>query len=169
MKTPYKQGSIDGMCGYYSIINAIHYLKPNITEKKAEKLLRELVITNKMFFYMNYLDGIYFENILSLTKNISILDSTLTFTPLFEDDVFEDVYEYLSCLEEHMADNKVCILSVGNPWHHWTVLTKIHKEKITLFDSYYGNKTISFDMLSLKRKKHMFKLHTDESLLVTYK
>jgi hypothetical protein len=169
MKIPYKQGSIDGMCGYYSIINAIHYLKSNITEKKAEKLLRELVNTNKMFFYKNYVEGVYFEQIISLTKTISKLDSTLTFTPLFEDDVFEDVYEYLSCLEEHMADNKVYILSVGSPWHHWTVLTKIQREKIYLFDSYYGNKTISFDMLSLKQKKGIFKLHTDESLLVTYK
>lgn len=173
MKQPYKQGILDGMCGFYSIINAIHYLKPNMTAKRGEKLLMSMVKRKKDTFHTLYMHGMYFNVLVKLTDSVLKKDfPSMSHFICFEDEEFEDQYEYLSCLERHIVPGKsVAIISIGHPWHHWTVVSKINlkKEKLHLFDSYYNCKTIPFSELSLKRGKDKFELFTHETLIVSRK
>jgi hypothetical protein len=179
MKKPYKQGLLDGMCGFYSIINSIHYLKADFTEKQAEKLLKNMVKTKPNTFHKLYLDGTYFENVIDLLKHVIQCErgfSDLEYTVPFEDDVFDDAYEYVACLDEQIdSKNKVAIFSVGEPWNHWTVATKIDtkQEKIRLFDSYFdvkdkGNK-LSFGDLSIKQEKDKYHIYTYETIIISKK
>jgi hypothetical protein len=177
MKQPYKQGILDGMCGFYSIINALHYLKPNMNSKKSESVLMTMVKTKRDSFHSLYMHGMYFEILVNLVDRIMKQKdkhgfSNISHFACFEDEEFEDHYEYLSCLEEYVVPEKsVAIISIGHPWHHWTVTTKVDlkKEKLHLFDSYYDRKNLSFSDLSIKRKKDKFQLYTHETLIITKK
>lgn len=173
MKQPYKQGILDGMCGFYCIINALHYLKPNMSVKRSEIFLKSMVKFKKKSFSFLYLNGTYFKTIVdllefSLTENEGFSD--ITYKVHFEDDVFEDHYEYLACLgQEINYDNTAAIISIGHPWHHWTVATKVNEntEKLHVFDSYYDSRTIPYKELSLKRKKNRLQLYTHETIVLT--
>lgn len=178
-REPYQQGILDGMCGFYSIINAIYYLKPaSITPAKAEKLLRSMVKTKPRSFHKMYLEGTYFENVVDLIKHVINYErgyADIDFEVLYEDEVFDDVYEYLSCLNEQIDGKKsVAIISIGYPLHHWTVATKVdlRKEKLFLFDSYkdyYKNDYFDFNKLNLKKRENGFQLYTYETLVVRKK
>ena len=177
MKKPYKQGLLDGMCGFYSVINAIHFLKPGINTVKAEKLLKNMIKIKPYSFHNLYCDGTYYENVVHLVKhtlnNIHGYKDLSYSTP-FEDDTFDDAYEYTSCLKEFVdGKNSVAIVSVGHPWYHWTVISKVDtkEENIQLFDSYFnledkGSK-LSIKDLSLKKKEKKFELYTYETIIIT--
>lgn len=179
MKKPYKQGLLDGLCGFYSVINAIHYLKDDVNTIKAEKLLKSMILTKPYSFHSLFCDGTYYENVLKLVKhtcnNVHGYKDLNYATP-FEDDVFEDAYEYAACLNEQIDGKKsVAIVSVGYPWYHWTVISKVDtkEEKIHLFDSYFdledkGSK-LSFKDLSLKKKNKKFEIFTYETIIISKK
>lgn len=176
MKEPYQQGTLDGMCGFYSIINALHFLKPNLTTKKSEKLLQTMVKYKKQSFYRLYLEGTYFSTIHDLLK-FTLKEkylSNITYETPYSCDIFEDQYEFLSCLNEYFKyGNAAAIVSIGHPWNHWTVVTKINfnTEKISIFDSYrpYSTKQISFEELSLKKKKEKYHLFPHETIVLIKK
>lgn len=179
VKEPYKQGILDGMCGFYSIINSLHYLKDEMTVKKAEKLLRDLVKTKPNTFHKMFLDGTYYENLVDFLKHIIHYErgyADISFRLPFEDDEFDDQYEFFSCLEEELKQkkNSVAIVSIGRPWHHWSVAVNIDlkREKLSLFDSYYGHKNVNilkFDEISVKRNKEKFEFYPFETIIISKK
>lgn len=179
-KEPYKQGILDGMCGFYSIINAIHFLKDDMSPTKAEKLLRNLIKTKPNTFHKMFLDGTYYENLVDLMKHVIHYErgyGDISFNLPFEDDEFDDQYEFFSCLNENLQikNNKsVAIVSIGRPWHHWSVAVNIDlkREKLSLFDSYYGHKNINilkFDEISVKRNKDKFEFYPYETIIISKK
>ena len=178
IKQPFKQGILDGMCGFYSIINAIYYIKPTMTTVKAERLLRNMVKTRPNSFHKMFLDGTYLENIVDLLKHVINYEhgyGDINFSLPFEYDNFDDAYEYLACLNEHVDGvNRVAILSIGAPWNHWTVAVKIDlkKERLHLFDSYYGSKkenVLEFKDLSLKKNCDMYHLFPEDTIIISKK
>lgn len=177
-REPYQQGILDGMCGFYSIINALYYLKPELTPTKAEKLLRGMVKTKPRSFHSMYLEGTYFENVVDLMKHVVNYErgfSDISFEVKYEDEDFEDIHEYLACLNQQInGKNKVAIISIGYPLHHWTVATKVDlkKERLHLFDSYrryYKYDYFDFRKLNLKKRENGFQLYTYETLIVKKK
>ena len=177
-REPYQQGILDGMCGFYAIINALYYLKPDLSPTRAEKLLRGMIKTKPRSFYEMYLEGTYFENVVDLMKHVVNYErgfSDINFEIMYEDDCFEDVYEYLACLKEQIDGKKsVAIISLGHPFHHWTVATKVDlkKEKLHLFDSYqkyYKNDFFNFSKLDLKKREDRYELYPYETLVVRRK
>lgn len=179
MKKPYKQGLLDGMCGFYAVVNAIHYLKPDMSTLQAEKLLKSLILTKPYSFHSLFCDGTYYENITHMMKHVcnNVRGyKDFSYSTPFENDEFEDAYEYMACLNEHVDGKKsVAIVSVGNPWYHWTVINKVNmkNECIHLFDSYFnledkGSK-LMFKDLSLKKKEKKYELFTYETIVITRK
>ena len=177
-REPYQQGILDGMCGFYAIINALYYLKPDLSPSKAEKLLRGMVKTKPRTFHKMYLEGTYYENVVDLIKHVVNYErgfSDITFESKYEDDDFDDIYEYLACLNEEIdGKNRVAIISVGYPLHHWTVATKIDlkQERLYLFDSYkqyYKNNYFDFNKLNLRKRENNYELYTYETLVITKK
>lgn len=179
MKKPYKQGLLDGMCGFYSVINAIHFLKPDMSVSKAEQLLKSLILTKPYSFHSLFCNGTYYENVISMIKhvcnNVRGYKDISYLTP-FETDTFDDAYEYTSCLNEHVdGKNSVAIISVGHPWNHWTVLSKIdpENEKIHIFDSYFDlldkGSMLNIKDLTIKRNNKKYYLYTEETIIITKK
>lgn len=187
IKMPFKQGILDGLCGFYAIINALYYINPKMTSKKAEKLLRNMIKTKPNSFHKMFLDGTYYEDLIGLLKHVVNYErgyADITFETPFEDDVFEDPYEYMACLNERIdSPNKVSIISIGYPWHHWSVAIKtdLKRQKLCLFDSYYGFKQMNeldFDDLTVKSyinkqqrqsKKTVYQLYPYETIIISKK
>lgn len=169
MKQPYKQGILDGMCGFYSVLNAVHYLKDNFTATKAEKILNKMVKFKGKLFFENYSTGMYMKEVVQLLDLLKKEEGfkKLEYTLPFEDDEFDDAYEYVATLN-HLMQDRVAIVSIGDPWHHWTVVSKLdlRREKMHLFDSYYNERFLTFEELTLKRKRGMIQIQTDETIII---
>jgi len=170
-KEPYKQGLLDGLCGFYSIINSFYYLNSKYNQNRAEKLMREMLEINPNLFHKYYAEGTYLENITKILHKITQKEKKIEFEVIFEDDIFDDQYEYFACLNEHLNEKKVAIVSFGPPWNHWSVVTKIdcQKEKIYLFDSGDADNYMNFDKFSLKRHKDTTQLYTHETIIIKHK
>jgi len=178
-KNPYKQGLLDGMCGFYSVINAIYYLKSDMSTAKCEKLLKSLILTKPYSFHSLFCDGTYYENVKFLINHVctSVRGyKDISYSTPFENDVFENAEEYTSCLKEHVdGKNSVAIISVGQPWNHWTVLTKVDSEndKIHIFDSYFDlldkGSMLNIKDLTIKRNSKKYYLYTEETIVITKK
>lgn len=178
MKTPYKQGLLDGMCGFYSVINAIHFLKSDFSSEKAERMLKSMILLKPHAFHRMYSDGTYHGNVISFVKHIISKRGFKTFsysTP-FEDDEFDDPYEFISCLSPLVDGKKsVAIVLVGGPWYHWTVISKIDtkKEIISLFDSCLNpedrDSRLKLKDISLKKKSGKYELCPQETIIISRK
>jgi hypothetical protein len=168
----FKQGSLDGMCGFYSIINALHY-KKELTTKKAENILNKLITVKARTFHMRYIQGSYVEDIIFLLNVLKKQKgfSKIKYDQTFELDHFDCIEEYLACLYEELSksDDNIAIISISNPWYHWSVVSNVDlaKERVRLFDSYYDRKYISFEELTLKRKRDKIQINTDETIILT--
>jgi hypothetical protein len=170
-KEPYKQGLLDGLCGFYSIINSFHYLDSKYDQDRAEKLMREMLSINPNLFHKYYAEGTYLENVTKILQKVTQKEKKFKFEVIFEDDFFDDHYEYFACLNEHINEKKVAIISFGPPWHHWSVVTKIdcRTEKIYLFDSADAKNYMNFDEFSLKKRKNTIQLYTHETIIIKHK
>ena len=178
MKTPYKQGLLDGMCGFYSVINAMHFLKSDFGLVQAERMLKSMILLKPHSFHRMYSDGTYHENVITFVKHILSKRGFKTFsysTP-FEDDEFDDPSEFISCLSSHVDGTKsVAIVLVGNPWYHWTVITKINSKKgtISLFDSCLDpddrDSRLKMKDISLKKKPEKYELCPQETIIISRK
>lgn len=168
-KTPYKQGILDGMCGYYSVINACHYLKPNFYTKRAEKSMQKLV---KNFSWKTYAEGMRYPEL----KNVldSALKRDLNFKGLYYFEYKDRIepkkpIDFISSLLAATHSGKqVAIVSIGYPWYHWTVITKVdvYKKRLHLFDSYCFGDYVDFSEVSFKREKDKRQFMPFETIIV---
>lgn len=178
MKTPYKQGLLDGMCGFYSVINAIHFLKSDFSLEKAERMLKSMILLKPHAFHRMYSDGTYHENVISFVNHIVSKRGFKTFsysTP-FQYTDFNDSSEFISSLSSLVDGKKsVAIVLVGNPWYHWTVISKIDskKETISLFDSCLDpedrDSRLKMKDISLKKKLGKYELCPQETIIISRK
>jgi hypothetical protein len=64
---------------------------------------------------------------------------------------------------------------VGNPWYHWTVITKINSKKgtISLFDSCLDpddrDSRLKMKDISLKKKPEKYELCPQETIIISRK
>jgi hypothetical protein len=172
VKKPYTQGLVDGLCGFYSILNAIHLLKPNIDIKRAEQIMATMVKMNPHKFHNKFIDGIdgdTLKQVLTYTLQNEKDMKKMSYSISFENDFFMDAYEYLSCLQSKLKRNSCAIISIAHPVYHWSVIEKIDmkREEIICFDSFYSKFKMPFSKVDIKPKRNKWELITDETIILS--
>jgi hypothetical protein len=182
--TPYLQGHIDGLCGFYAIINAFQCLFPaTFTEDDAWELMVALCEAISHKFPAVIWKGAGVEDTVALFKaaedyarKTKHLGGTLRVTRPFARHKIErmqDFWEEIAAfLEEGERDKirRVAFIGIGHPDNHWTVVTRVTPRSVTFFDSWELKRlalrqfTVSRDVA--KANGGMHKLDTRQTFLM---
>ena len=142
---PMRQGDLDGLCGVYSIINAIRWLCPALSEQQAQELFNVLIDMREKRPMRRPLAFIY----RGLTRaGLSRLASAATGWAAISPGITLEA-EWLAPadhrgdrpaavwrqLERHIGPGTVAIIGLGEQLEHWTVAVAASGRQLTLLDS----------------------------------
>lgn len=143
--TPYQQGSLDGLCGLYAIINALVFaagshrlLSHPIVENLFAELLRTIDRTIGLFHALHYgidtgpLVIILGEAVASLANDHGLL---VTIKRPWEHKPEISLRDLLRGLRRYHAKGAVVLIGFGGHLDHWTVAVAISAHTMRLFDS----------------------------------
>ncbi|MEZ5691975.1 MAG: hypothetical protein R3D71_09990 [Rickettsiales bacterium] len=140
--SPERQGSLDGLCGIYSVINAINYTA-RLSQKQRDGLFKQLIRAvkkgydvDKCILYGTDKKLLLFmfqaaQNYLGKKYKIKV-----KINPLFNPRAKPDKQRYLTTLSDFLSgDNRILIVGLSGMHEHWTCITAITPKTIRLLDS----------------------------------
>ena len=142
-KHTFKQGNLDGLCGVYSIINAINHVTKEYKDRdKAEKLFIKLIKKNSHQFPLAVYNGADFSMIREFVESIVSNRLPLNIIYPFVIDRPKKITKYLNSLQSILSEKRsAAIVAVGPGLHieqgHWTVITKVTDTHVHFSDSNY--------------------------------
>lgn len=164
----YKQGNMDGMCGYYSIINAIHYLD-FLSINDAERIIRKMTESDKRF-RGTYHNGMFFDKLQSLASvAVKASRRKIKLEAPYVDASFSNNTEFFNDLGSHLYAGSVAIVNIAHPWYHWTCITKVGYKKIHLFDSCFETQPYNRSDFTIFNSKSKKCIMFDDTLIFTPK
>jgi hypothetical protein len=141
---PYRQGDLDGLCGVYSVVNALRAVAPEMDEKLSARLFRHLVkcLRGRAEDPLGSITGGIEHPTLGRLLKIAIgfvdrkRDITITARGLPErvraTKRVDRLWRELSTV---LSPTSVAIFSVQGRMSHWTVATRIGDKHLFLRDS----------------------------------
>jgi hypothetical protein len=115
-----QQGNLDGLCGIYSIINAVR--------KISKRRLQEVITTGLTRKEFTYLLKIALK---WLKIELSITIKTMKYSrrkPLKLKNIWQG-------FEKHLSENTIIIIGFTGKHEHYSVITDITPKTLALFDS----------------------------------
>jgi len=158
---PHRQGDLDGLCGIYSVVNALNHLfairpAPGFSQHMFETVAR--AIPSK--FYPDVLwDGMDVDLLTRIAKRAAAtlkeeIDFDIKVATPFSRRRFKSRDDYLDAVE-HELNKSFSVFIVFVDWpnrqgggSHWTVLKKVCPDYLTLFDS-SGQRKLALARLGL--------------------
>jgi hypothetical protein len=183
-RTPYFQGNIDGLCGFYGIINAFQCLFPaTFSEDDAWELMVALCEKLAHKFPGVIWRGagvedtvVLFEAAKEYAARTKHLGGTLHVTRPFARRKMERMQDFWKEIADFLEEGerrkikRVAFIGIGHPDNHWTVVTRVTPRSVTFFDSWELKRlalrqfTVSRDVA--KANGGMHKLDTRQTFLM---
>ena len=167
---PFTQGNLDGMCGIYSVVNALHSIRP-LRDKRAEWLFKIIIKKFPSIFPRAFYEGTSFEE-LHLINNF-VAKKLFTkrykcYLPIRKKKVIE---EWVDILEKRLSSGTAAVIvGLGDPEHHWTVCVGVERKRngryLRLFDSNWGIKTFRESKFSTSKKRDKIQVNTTETIVI---
>jgi hypothetical protein len=136
---PFRQGDLDGLCGVYSVLNAIKGLGYRDNLEGWQTILSEMIVylheTKESTFF--FTDGINTPDMSRILKHIACINHNIAYSKPFHNrsvslsELWETLYAHFD--SEYKRSAILCI--EGLDYGHWTVVSKLSEKRITLFDS----------------------------------
>ena len=134
---PFQQGGLDSLCGLYSLVNAERMINRS-SDDQAQRLFDEMVhfLARKRLLTRILLDGVIHRHMLLILDQvvngrISNIETRWLGQPTPELDAFwESMRDFLD-----EAPGRAIILGLNGHHDHWTVVQKITRSSIFLYDS----------------------------------
>jgi len=183
-RTPYLQGQVDGLCGFYAIINAFQCLFPSsFTDDDAWELMTILCGAISHKFPAVIWKGAGVEDTVALFRaaeryaaKTRHLKGRIVVTRPFARRKIERVQDFWSEIGAWLEAggppkaNRLACIGIGYPDNHWTLVTRKSAKSVTFFDSWELKRlalrqfTISQDVA--KQNGGMHKLDTRQTFLI---
>ena len=183
-RTPYLQGQIDGLCGFYAIINAFQCLFPaSFTDDDAWELMTVLCVAIAHKFPAVIWKGAGVEDTVAMFEvaekfaaGKKHLKGHIVVTRPFARRKIERVRDFWAEIGAWMNSGerartaRLAFIGIGHPDNHWTLVTKTSAKSVTFFDSWELKRlalrqfTISRDVA--KQNGGMHKLDTRQTFLI---
>jgi|ADurb_Leu_01_Slu_FD_contig_101_326969_length_1514_multi_3_in_0_out_0_2 hypothetical protein len=139
---PFEQGELDGLCGIYSIINAVRRIR-------GGKILKDIDERNELFLeILNYLhkhyhglvfmiDGISIQSIAGILRDIIEPKYNITRKRPFDKRPDVKLSEFWDSMQSFMKENPsgAILLGLGGKHDHWTVVESITDKGMYVMDS----------------------------------
>jgi hypothetical protein len=135
MKSPMYQGSLECLCGIYSVLNALTISSVNFNVKQTFEIIVKFLNQNNLLAG-SLTKGIKRRTISEILEYLSIPDIIISKPYWNNKEISLD--QYWDTLHKHLASNKkntAIICLGGKVWDHWTVATKITAKEIHCHDS----------------------------------
>ncbi|MFT5509198.1 MAG: hypothetical protein ACI89J_002279 [Hyphomicrobiaceae bacterium] len=141
---PFRQGDLDGLCGVYSVVNAIRALCPEIDSAAAEWLFSHLVQAlsglgaEPEYAVTNGIERRHLARIIRCAINYMTDEYEIGLTvsrlpkSLRQSTDLQELWDWLG---GKISPTSVVILGLGGRHDHWTVAVDITAQQIRLFDS----------------------------------
>ena len=166
--SPFRQGSLDGLCGLYALINASRLADRSLNKRKCISAFKGA---------LRWLNGKYKgDPPKDFPKDFpELLCYGLDLNPLLSlhKEFFEKIWPQISGKQLFTSENtpegaeefwlrigkeakrpgQGLIIGISPPLDHWSVVHKIADEKIVLFDSYYQNMALPLSDCGMKDEK----------------
>ena len=143
-RRPYRQGDLDGLCGVYSIINAVRVLCPELDQEGAEWLFAQLMWSLEdlgVNLPTAVASGIgrvelgrliraataYVAEELEIQLTVRRLPKALRLT--------SNLAELWHAFEASLSPECVAIIGVAGIHSHWTIAAQITAKQVKLYDS----------------------------------
>jgi hypothetical protein len=140
---PLKKSDIDGLCGMFSVINAIRYLYPDCLGDQEDKRTQEFVldivkhIESKQFnaFSNIWLDGCERSNILDMLNFVNNSGFDIELSSLASMIKLTNECDFWQDARTLLDDQSIIIAGFEDPDPHWTCIKKIGDKCLYHFDS----------------------------------
>lgn len=172
---PWQQGHFDGLCGIYSLLNSMMYLHPgHFNEDDCQGLFAHLIQTANKITPNVVCDGLDFEPLCDVAEALPAFlkthhKSKVTMFRPFVNEEMGSIEEFFDDLAFFTLAPQACvIIGLGQPWDHWTVVTKVTKKSVRFYDS-YGIKRFDRSAFSLEEDPKLIKVDYRETILITRK
>lgn len=165
---PWQQGHFDGLCGLYSLINAIDYLHHGFSEEDCAALFEHLVRASPEHFPAALYDGFEFEPLCNVAEHLPAFLKGRSAVRLLRPFVHEEVQtvdEFFCELRRYVGPRSVAVVGLGDPWDHWTVVTKVDRSSFRLHDS-YGLKRMPKFVFALEDRQGQIRLDYRETIII---
>jgi len=147
--SPYKQGSLDSLCGLYALINASRLADPSLTEEDCQSAFEgALRCLNDKYqdgcpkgfpedFPRLLCYGLKRSPLLSLHKEFFKNEwPQISLVKPFPLNKIAPKIFWSRMKQEAITKGRALIIGTTDPMNHWSVVREIPNEKIVLFDSY---------------------------------
>ncbi len=143
---PFQQGQLDGLCGFYSIINALRLINGGITEDKCYEHTEDwlLALEKKRGKLAKVVaTGLYLNDMIYVLTMASERYDFRRSRPYYKQSKV-DLDAFWTNMQDFFSSGNHRAIIIGyysNLWDddgHWSVVRKVTDKSIQLFDS-YGN------------------------------
>jgi hypothetical protein len=136
---PLRQGSLDGLCGLYALINASRLALPSLAMRVCTRLFREALhwLLDRQSYPETLCDGLNVNTLLRLHRAVFQPGLPLSMHRPFLRNLPKDNREFWRRMEdESLRQGQSLIICFENRYRsHWTVVRKVAAERVILFDS----------------------------------
>ena len=143
-RQPYRQGDLDGLCGVYSIVNAVRALCPELDQDGAEWLfahLMQALSKQGVDLSIAVASGIgrvelgrlvrtavaYIDAELEIRLTVKRLPKALRLT--------SNLGELWQAFEASLSPGCVAIIGIAGIHSHWTIAAQVTARQVRLYDS----------------------------------
>jgi hypothetical protein len=140
---PFRQGHLDGLCGLYSIVNALDLMRDGgltHSEDEAHRIMRALVDAVPERFPRAIWDGTKVQHIRRMLVAADAFARKrykfgLDWNEPFLRRDFDTPAQYLAALREELVGGHLAIIGLAPPWDHWTLVQKARSDGLDCVDS----------------------------------
>ncbi len=137
---PFRQGDMDGLCGVYSVLNAINTLEYKNNREDYQTtfiaVLKQLYQEKQSLQFL--IDGLTTQDISRILRDIILSRFDITYRKPFHSKADVSLSELWDTLFLYLKDDsqRAAIISIeGHYFSHWTTVSSLSQKRLTFFDS----------------------------------
>jgi hypothetical protein len=138
--SPYEQGYLDGLCGLYSVINAIRLVCKNTTEDECMILLKKIIknLEKRKKISNIIIEGINEDEIRFILKEVIEPLYPITWERPYRKRKKLTINAFWNGVSTFLKEGnrRAVIVSMETKrWDHWSVIYRITENQMSFFDS----------------------------------
>lgn len=138
--SPYEQGYLDGLCGLYSVINAVRLVCKNTTEDECMILLKKIIksLEKQRKISSMIIAGVDEDEIRFILKEVIEPLYSITWEMPYRKRkkiTIHDLWNGISAFLEEGNHRAVIVSMETKRWDHWSVVYRITENQMSFFDS----------------------------------
>lgn len=137
---PYRQGTLDGLCAVYGIVNATRIVA-QLNDEDARSLFQRIIHYLEQHYHLERMltEGVGLNTIGAILRDV-VGDRITSRSMPFKhrpDTTLDEFWTAMSRFMECDNGRRAILIGLGGPaWDHWSVVASLSEKQIRFFDSH---------------------------------